>query len=107
MRRSIIIAGWILCLSFNAAGQVPPVLPSQVLDLSNWKITLPIGQSGDPTEILQPALNTFVDPNYFYVNAAGNGVVFTAPCGGVTTGGSSYPRSELRQMANNGSSQAS
>ncbi len=82
-------------------------LPSQVLDLLNWKLTLPIGSAGSPTEIDQPALASFVDPNYFYVNAAGNGVVFTAPCGGVTTSGSSYPRSELREMTNNGSAQAS
>jgi len=80
---------------------------SQVLNLTNWKLTLPIGSPGSPTEITQPALAAFLDPNYFFVNAAGDGVVFTAPCGGVTTSGSSYPRSELREMVNNGSSAAS
>ena len=82
-------------------------LPSQVLNLSNWKLTLPTGAAGSPTEIDQPALNTFTDPNYFHVDAAGDGVVFTANCGGVTTSGSGYPRSELREMVNNGTAQAS
>jgi hypothetical protein len=71
-------------------------LPSKVLDLSGWKITLPIGNAGSPIEVKQPALSTYYHPEYFYVNNE-NGVVFKAPCGGVTTSGSGYPRSELRE----------
>lgn len=84
-------------------------LPSNVLNLTNWKLTLPVDTSlpGSPDEIKQPALNSFVDPKYFYVNATLNGVVFTAPCGGATTSGSGYPRSELREMANYGVDNAS
>jgi PKD repeat protein len=91
----------------------PPVsggsLPSQVLDLANWKLTLPVDTShaGSPDEYLQPELNGFQDANYFHINSTQNGVVFTAPCGGATTSGSGYPRSELREMANHGSTTAS
>ena len=78
-------------------------LPSDVLDLTNWKLTLPIN---DAEEITQPELDSFSD-EYFYVNDDGDGVVFKAPCGGGTTDGSSYPRSELREMTNDGEDEAS
>jgi hypothetical protein len=79
--------------------------PAQILNLTNWKITLPTGSSGSPTEIKQPALNTYkIDP-WFVVQ--GSAVRFRAPVNGVTTSGSSYPRSELREMTNNGSANAS
>ena len=39
--------------------------------------------------------------NAFHLNDAKDGVVFTANAGGVTTSGSSYPRSELREMDGN------
>lgn len=81
--------------------------PAQLIDLTNWKVTLPFGSSGSPTEVRQPALSTFsIDP-FFMVNAACDGVQFRAPVNGVTTGGSNYPRSELREMKNNGGSNAS
>jgi poly(beta-D-mannuronate) lyase len=102
----MLTAGLALCCLSNVVGQSNSVLPSAVLNLTNWKVTLPIGSSGSPTEILQPALANFQDA-YFYVNAAGNGVIFTAPCGGVATSGSDYPRSELREMNNNGTTLAS
>jgi len=83
-------------------------LPSSVLSLADWKLTSPVDTShaGSPDEILQPELNTFQDTKYFHVNSARNGVVFNAPCGGATTSGSGYPRSELREMINNGSATA-
>jgi hypothetical protein len=80
-------------------------LPAQILNLSNWKITLPIGTAGSPTEIKQPALATYkIDP-WFVVQGAG--VRFRAPVNGTTTSGSSYPRSELREMTSNGTANAS
>lgn len=80
-------------------------VPAQVLNLTNWKITLPTGSSGSPTEIKQPALATFaVDP--WLIVANGNSVRFRSPVNGVTTSGSSYPRSELREMTNNGAANA-
>lgn len=82
-----------------------PDAPWEMFSLANWKLTLPIGSKGSPTEIKQPALNTFRDPNYFYVNGTNDGVVFKCPGNGVTTKNSRNPRTELREM--NGSSLAS
>jgi hypothetical protein len=83
--------------------------PAQVLDLSRWKVTLPVNAelqlSGRAGEILQPALATFTHPAYFAVH--GNGVRFRAPVNSVTTSGSSYPRSELREMNPGGLTNAS
>ncbi|WP_331621664.1 polysaccharide lyase family 7 protein [Streptomyces sp.] len=81
--------------------------PAQVLDLTDWKETLPTGSSGSPTEIKQPQLATYAVDPYFRVNSAGDGVQFRAPVNGVTTSGSSYPRSELREMTSNGTANAS
>lgn len=78
--------------------------PAQILNLTNWKLTLPIGQPEKPTEIKQdssPSLAQYsIDP-WFIVNPAG-GVRFRAPVNGVSTSGSDYIRSELREMKNNG-----
>lgn len=81
--------------------------PSEVLDLADWKQTLPTGSSKKPTEIKQPALAGFSDKTYFHVNRSSDGVVFRAPVNGVTTSGSGYPRSELREMTSEGKSLAS
>jgi hypothetical protein len=87
----------------------PALLPSKLLNLTNWKLTLPVDTSrpGSPDEIRQPELATFQDANYFHLTGKGNGVVFKAHCGGATTSGSGYPRSELREMVNNGMANAS
>jgi uncharacterized repeat protein (TIGR01451 family) len=105
--KSAVIAFWMLCLLPGAWAQ--PQFPSDVLNLLNWKVTLPVNTSrpGDPDEVLQPALAGFVDPNHFLVNAARDGVVFRAPVGGATTSGSGYPRSELREMSDDGRTHAS
>ena len=81
--------------------------PADVLDLSNWKETLPTGSDGSPTEITQPDLATYsVDP-WFTTNSSCDGVQFRAAVNGVTTSGSGYPRSELREMTDDGSTSAS
>ena len=84
-------------------------LPSQLLDLSSWKLTLPVaGDSGSsPREVKQPELAEFSLAPYFRINDAGDAVVFRAPAGGFTTSGSSYPRSELREMTADGRELAS
>ena len=80
--------------------------PSDRLDLTNWELTLPTGPSENPDDIYQPELRTFsVDP-WFKVNSGCTGVQFRAPVNGVTTSGSSNPRSELREMKNNGQDKA-
>lgn len=83
--------------------------PSDLLDLRNWKLTLPIDTShaGSPDEIKQPELDTYSLSPYFILNSAKDGVIFQAHCGGATTSGSGYPRSELREMTNNGTENAS
>jgi poly(beta-D-mannuronate) lyase len=94
------------------AADAPPTkgkVPGQVLNLANWKLTLPVDtvRAGTPDEVKQPELDSFEDANYFHMNSTLDGVVFKAHCGGDTTSGSSYPRSELREMTNNGSAKAS
>lgn len=81
--------------------------PADVLNLTNWYLGLPIGQSESPTNIRQPQLATYsIDP-WFVTTAGCTGVRFRAAVNGVTTSGSSYPRSELREMKNNGADNAS
>ena len=74
--------------------------PSQVLDLSAWKITLPINSA---QEILNPTLYDYsIDPWFKVVHDAdGWAVQFRANHGGATTSGSNNPRSELREMLPN------
>ena len=81
--------------------------PAQVLDLSNWKQTLPIGKKKKPAEIEQPTLANYSADPYFHINPSGNGIICRAPVNGVTTSNSGYPRSELREMTNNGTKEAS
>ncbi|MGK5741414.1 polysaccharide lyase family 7 protein [Micromonospora sp. URMC 103] len=82
-------------------------VPADVLNLTNWKITLPTGASESPTEVKQPALDSFQVSPWFVTAASCQAVQFRAAVNGVTTSGSGYPRSELREMTNNGTSNAS
>jgi hypothetical protein len=84
-------------------------VPGQILKLDNWKLTLPIATttSGNPDEIKQPKLNTYTNNDYFFANKKGDAVTFKANAGGFTTSGSNFPRSELREMMNNGKESAS
>ncbi|MBJ6124488.1 polysaccharide lyase family 7 protein [Microvirga splendida] len=77
----------------------PSVAPGGNFDLSNWKITLPVdssgGLSGNAMEVKN--LSTYQNSKYFYT-AADGAMTFVAPVDGATTSGSSYARSELREM---------
>jgi hypothetical protein len=93
----------------TTTGAMPAELPAEVLDLTNWKLTLPIGSReapGEPLEIFQPELATYTIDPHFMLDRAGTGVLFQAHAGGVTTSNSGYPRSELREMARGGSENA-
>lgn len=79
------------------------MLPSQILNLDNWKITLPIGQSEKPLEIEQPKLASYYINPWFEITEDLKAIRFRAPVNGVTTNGSDYPRSELREMTNSNS----
>lgn len=81
--------------------------PADVLDLTNWKLTLPTGDEEDPTEIRQPRLATFSAEPWFQVDEDCGAVQFRSPVNGVTTGGSRYPRAELREMTAGGEEEAS
>jgi len=84
--------------------------PAKVLNLDDWKITLPFGrpQSGTtPLEIVQPALATYTASPWFAVTPTCDAVLFRAPVNGVTTKGSKNPRSELREMSGHGTANAS
>jgi hypothetical protein len=72
--------------------------PSDLIDLSNWYLTLPTGDDGDPDQVHEPELATYSGPA-FHLDDAKDGVVFSADAGGATTEGSEYPRSELREMS--------
>ncbi|NRN71366.1 Chondroitinase-B, partial [Kibdelosporangium sp. 4NS15] len=79
--------------------------PADVLDLRNWYIGLPIGEEEKPLNVEQPELATYsIDP-WFRAAPDCTAVQFRAAVNGVTTSGSNYPRSELREMS--GSSKAS
>jgi hypothetical protein len=69
-----------------------------------WKITLPIGKRGKPDEHYPPT--TAYRPWYGRDVTDRNWLLFRAPVDGVTTSGSSYPRSELREMTAKGAKAA-
>lgn len=79
--------------------------PSQITDLTNWKLTIPMGESKKATEIKQPELEKYILDPWFVVNPGG-GIRFRAPVNAVTTSGSNYPRSELREMTDSGKTNA-
>jgi hypothetical protein len=92
-------------LGVPAASAASCSYPAQVLNLTNWKITLPVAKPDDPNsplEVKQPALRTYARSPYFVAASNCGSVSFRAPVNGVTTPNSSYPRSELREMTNNG-----
>ena len=77
----------------------PSVAPGGNFDLSNWKITLPVDASGSisGTAMEVKNLSTYQNSKYFYTGADG-AMTFVAAVDGATTSGSSYARSELREM---------
>ena len=74
--------------------------PSQVFDVSRWKITLPIDGA---VEYLTPFLYTYsIDPWFMLVqDEDGYAVQFRANHGAESTSGSKNPRSEFREMFQN------
>ena len=88
------------------AGVVSARAPGNLLDLSSWKLQLPVGDPGAVTEVKQPELRTYVFPPFFQVDGAGRAVIFRAHAGGVTTANSNYPRTELREMTPGGADKA-
>lgn len=70
------------------------------IDLSNWKVTLPIGNPTEvlPPEILNYATNETLKPFMYNDSVEGALVFYTYP--GATTANTSYSRTELRELMN-------
>lgn len=81
--------------------------PSEILNLTNWKLTIPTSSSGVTLEIKQPSLSTYHFDPWFVVTPEADAVRFRAAVNGFTTRGSDYPRSELREMTDSGKTNAS
>jgi hypothetical protein len=81
--------------------------PNSVIDLDNWKLTLPIAQNGahEPQEIKQPYLRTYQSP-FFQLNDAGTGMVFRAQVDGAPVVRDGFVRTELREMTCGGTRKA-
>lgn len=77
--------------------------PGQIFNLSHWKLQLPIidPSTGKIQEILQPALTTY-NSSFFYADPHSAAMTFWCPESGRTTPGSSFPRTELRELAPGG-----
>jgi hypothetical protein len=75
------------------------VTPSGNFDLSNWKITIPVASNGRFSGTAMEVKNIpgYQHSKYLYT-AADDAMTFVAPVEGATTSGSSYARSELREM---------
>jgi hypothetical protein len=72
------------------------LLPSQIINLTLWVLTLPTGRYENPTEIEGASLLNYKNSKYFTVN--NSAVVFKAPVNGISTVNSNYPRTELREL---------
>jgi hypothetical protein len=75
--------------------------PGSHFDLSGWHLQLPYSDSGSftsgsPKEVDSKELTTFSKENIFWLDSSLN-MVMKTPVKGVTTGGSSHPRVELRE----------
>lgn len=91
----------------SANGKTDAEYPATKLDLTNWKITLPVDKDRNNAadEVKQPQLHTLSYPPYFMLTP--DGVAFRAYADGATTDNSGYPRSELREMTDGGQKKAS
>lgn len=93
---------------FEPSSDQKPVIqtPSfQPINLIHWKLTLPINSlenSSKPLEIKQPQLATYQINPWFEMTPDKKGIIFRAPVNAPTTANSNYPRSELREMTDNG-----
>ncbi|MFJ5963027.1 polysaccharide lyase family 7 protein [Pseudarthrobacter oxydans] len=81
--------------------------PSSVINLGNWKLSIPVMDSSDehPLEIRQPELNEH-SSQYMFVAGGKKEVVFQTPTHSAVQPGSEYPRTELREMTEGGQAKA-
>ena len=72
--------------------------PSELLNLSRWRLELPTGRDGNIDRLDPDELDGYSKAPFFRLNTDQTGVIFRAHAGGATTGNSGFPRSELREM---------
>ncbi len=97
--RSSTLAILCLVLCGMPASQGIAQTPGEQIDLSFWKLTLPMdaNKDGKVDEIKVSGLQNYSHPDFFYVDEHGF-VVFATPNKAATTANSTNSRSELRQM---------
>lgn len=83
--------------SSMAQGLDPSLPPSGNFDLSYWKLTRPNQTERDENSLS----NGYFVPGEFYTDSTTGAMVFWCPNDG-RTGGSTYPRNELREMMRRG-----
>src|ERR1700693_1402759 len=84
----------------------PSLPPGSNFNLNNWYIQFPpengsltcTGGSVDSASTTQ-LINGYTNAPYFYTGSDG-AMVFWAPINGATTSGTTFPRSELRELIN-------
>jgi len=81
----------------------PSLPPSGNFDLSYWKLTRPNNTERDEDALI----NGFTKEGEFYTDPNTGAMVFWCPNNGRTTGGSTYPRNELREMMRRGDTRIS
>ena len=97
------ILAYILVLVISSCmAQDPDLPPGENFDLSRWKITLPDQTEPSETDLV----NGFESPDEFYTDPTTGAMVFKCP-NNAETGGSTYPRSELREMLRAGNTSIS
>jgi Ca2+-binding RTX toxin-like protein len=79
----------------------PSLPPSGNFNLTTWNLTLPTGTPGSPDIISTTTLDSGYTSQYFYTGSDGD-MTFWCPVTGVTTSGSSFPRTELRETKADG-----
>lgn len=106
-----LVALFAATLALSACGTEPTpqsaVPPAEVLDLADWKLTLPIAgpREGWPLEVVQPQLNTYRS-ELFEASPDRSSVMFRAPVFGMAQPGSAFARTELREMTADGTKRA-
>jgi len=93
--RCVLLFFVLTTFSYSATAQDldPNLPPSGNFDLSYWKLTRPNQQEIDEDNLS----NGFVKEGEFYTDPTTGAMVFWCPNDG-RTGGSTYPRNELREM---------
>lgn len=87
-----------ICIEECPCKKIPEVKMNPIdITGKNWKLNLPIGKKESPDELSSEQFGKLKNEYFFIKNQA---LFFKAPCNGVTTKGSNYPRSELREMVN-------